>query len=56
MSYTGFPFTSSEKQERIDFVFVNDVTQVRRHAILDARREPGYISDHLPVEADLVLP
>lgn len=54
VSYTGFPFTSTEQQERIDFIFVNEATHVRRHAILDARRGPGYISDHLPVEADVV--
>ncbi len=55
VSYTGFPFVSDIPRERIDFIFVNDAAQVRRHAILDARREPGYISDHLPVVADLIL-
>jgi endonuclease/exonuclease/phosphatase family metal-dependent hydrolase len=56
VSYTGFPFISSEKRERIDFIFVNDAAVVRRHAILDARRGPGYMSDHLPVEADVEFP
>jgi endonuclease/exonuclease/phosphatase family metal-dependent hydrolase len=53
VSFTGFPFTSVEVRERIDFIFVNDVAEVQRHAILEARREPGYISDHLPVLADI---
>ena len=55
VSYTGFPFVSDIPRERIDFIFVNDAAEVRRHAILDARRGPGYISDHLPVVADIVL-
>jgi endonuclease/exonuclease/phosphatase family metal-dependent hydrolase len=55
VSYTGFPFVSDVPRERIDFIFVNDAAQVRRHAILDAQRGPGYISDHLPVTADVVL-
>ena len=55
VSYTGFPFVSDIPRERIDFIFVNDAAQVRRHAILDARRGPGYISDHLPVIADIIL-
>ena len=53
-SFTGFPFDSAEDGERIDFLFVNDAARVRSHAILDARRGPGYISDHLPVEAEIV--
>lgn len=55
VTYTGFPFTSSDQQDRIDFIFVNDATRVRRHITLDARRRPGYISDHLPVMADIIL-
>lgn len=55
VSYTGFPFISDVPRERIDFIFVNDAARVRRHAILDARRGPGYISDHLPVAADIIL-
>jgi endonuclease/exonuclease/phosphatase family metal-dependent hydrolase len=55
VSYTGFPFVSDIPRERIDFIFVNDAAEVRRHAILDARRGPGYISDHLPVTADIIL-
>lgn len=55
VSYTGFPFVSDIPRERIDFIFVNDAAQVLRHAILDARRGPGYISDHLPVSADVIL-
>ncbi len=54
VTYTGFPFISDIPRERIDFIFVNDAAQVRWHAILDARRGPGYISDHLPVVADIV--
>lgn len=55
VSYTGFPFVSDIPRERIDFIMVNDAALVRRHAILDARCGPGYISDHLPVVADIVL-
>jgi endonuclease/exonuclease/phosphatase family metal-dependent hydrolase len=55
VSYTGFPFVSDIPRERIDFIFVNDAAQVRRHAILDARRAAGYISDHLPVMAEIIL-
>jgi len=56
VSYTGFPFASAERRSLIDFIFVNDATTVKRHVILDARRGPGYISDHLPVVADIVMP
>lgn len=55
VTYTGFPFVSDIPRERIDFIFVNDAARVHRHAILDARRGPGYISDHLPVTADVIL-
>jgi len=55
MSFTGFPFNSPEAGERIDFLFVNDGARVRSHATLDARRGPGYISDHLPVMADIAV-
>ena len=43
-------------QRRIDFVFVRRPEIVRRHRILDDRRDGRFPSDHLPVVVDLVLP
>ena len=41
--------------ERIDYVFVSDSILVRSHCTCIDRRPAGYLSDHLPVCADIVL-
>lgn len=48
--YDGFEVTH-EPGRRIDYIFVNDAVQVRRHAILSDNWQGAFASDHLAVVA-----
>jgi endonuclease/exonuclease/phosphatase family metal-dependent hydrolase len=54
-TFSGFDVPGPEKKRRIDFIFVNDVIDVTRHAILSLFRGDSFPSDHLPVIADLIV-
>ena len=47
-------FRAVRPNHRIDFVFVSPQWQVRSHAILDAQCDGRFLSDHLPVVAELL--
>ncbi|MBX9856735.1 MAG: endonuclease/exonuclease/phosphatase family protein [Gemmatimonadaceae bacterium] len=46
-------FKDIEPDRRIDFVFVSDGVRVRRHGILSDRWDGRFLSDHLPVLAEV---
>ena len=48
-------FTEIEENQRIDFIFVNDLISVRKHAILTDKWDGRFLSDHLPVLAEIVV-
>lgn len=50
-TYNGFG--KSEDDEKIDFIFVNDLLPVIRHGIFLEKEGALYISDHYPVFAEL---
>lgn len=54
-SFSGFEVTPELPGDRIDYVFVNDQVEVRKHGILTDAREGAYASDHLPVLAEVRL-
>jgi endonuclease/exonuclease/phosphatase family metal-dependent hydrolase len=49
-------FGRSEKDQRIDYIFVNDVFNVLKYGVLCEHWDGIYPSDHMPVLADLSLP
>ncbi len=54
-TFTGFELKDPDPGERIDYVFVSKSLQVLSHTTCDARRKEGFLSDHLPVIADISL-
>ena len=52
---TGFVFKDPEPGNRIDWILVSKAVGVRSHRTLIARSLQGYLSDHLPVVAELIL-
>lgn len=54
-SFSGFEVAPKMPGDRIDYVFVNDKVEVRKHAILTDIREGAYASDHLPVLAEITF-
>ena len=52
---TGFAFRDPEPGNRIDWILVSKAVHVRSHRTLIARSLQGYLSDHLPVFAELIL-
>lgn len=46
-------FKDIEPNQRIDFVFVSDGVRVLRHGVLSDRWDGRFLSDHLPVLADV---
>jgi len=54
-TFTGFEMKEPDPGERIDYLFVSDSVRVKSHCTCMARRAAGYLSDHLPVRADIRL-
>jgi endonuclease/exonuclease/phosphatase family metal-dependent hydrolase len=54
-TFTGFELKDPDPGERIDYLFVSRSLQVLSHTTCDARRKEGFLSDHLPVVADIAL-
>jgi endonuclease/exonuclease/phosphatase family metal-dependent hydrolase len=54
-TFTGFELKDPDPGERIDYLFVTRSLQVLSHTTCDARRKEGFLSDHLPVVADIAL-
>lgn len=54
-TYTGFELKNPDPGERIDYLFVSRSLQVLSHTTALARRTEGFLSDHLPVIADISL-
>lgn len=54
-SFEGFEALSSNNKRRIDYIFVNDKLEVKKHAIISDFRDGRYPSDHLPIVADVVF-
>jgi endonuclease/exonuclease/phosphatase family metal-dependent hydrolase len=48
-------FKEIEDGQRIDFIYVNKLVEVRKHAILTDRWDGRFLSDHLPVLGDIVM-
>jgi endonuclease/exonuclease/phosphatase family metal-dependent hydrolase len=53
-TFNGFQF-NSQLNERIDYVFVNDLVEVKQYGVLSDSKDQKYPSDHLPVFEDLEL-
>ncbi len=53
-TFNGFQFNSPLK-ERIDYVFVNDLVEVKQYGVLSDSKDQKYPSDHLPVFVNLEL-
>lgn len=54
-TYDGFNVLGDNERRRIDYIFVNEKVDVKRHAFISDFRYGRYPSDHLPVIADLTL-
>ncbi len=54
-TFTGFEIKDPDPGECIDYLFVSESVQVRSHCTCVARRPDGYLSDHLPVLAEISL-
>jgi len=54
-TFTGFELKDPDPGERIDYLFVSRSLRVLSHTTCDARRKEGFLSDHLPVVADIAL-
>lgn len=54
-TFTGFEIKPPDPGERIDYLFVSEAVQVRSHCTCVARRTEGYMSDHLPVLAEISI-
>jgi len=54
-TFTGFELKDPDPGERIDYLFVTRSLQVLSHTTCDARRKEGFLSDHLPVVAEIAL-
>jgi endonuclease/exonuclease/phosphatase family metal-dependent hydrolase len=48
-------FKEIENGQRIDFIYVNKIIDVRKHAILTDRWDGRFLSDHLPVIGDVII-
>jgi len=55
LPFEGFDVRSSNNRRRIDYIFVNKLLEVQKHAIISSFRDFGYPSDHLPVIADITF-
>ncbi len=53
-TFNGFKFDSPLK-ERIDYIFVNNLVEVKQYGVLTDSKEQRYPSDHLPVFVNLEL-
>ena len=53
-TFNGFDF-ASKLENRIDYIFVNKLVEVKKYCVLTDSREGRYPSDHLPVLAELQL-
>lgn len=52
-TFVGFEGNEAATGGRIDYLFVSEKVSVQRHRVIDARRAQGYLSDHLPVLAEI---
>jgi endonuclease/exonuclease/phosphatase family metal-dependent hydrolase len=55
-TFSGFPLTKKMLGPRIDYIFVTEGISVECHETLRPSRADGFLSDHLPVIAELTLP
>jgi endonuclease/exonuclease/phosphatase family metal-dependent hydrolase len=55
-TFTGFEPREPEPGNRIDYLFVSQSIQVKKYTTYLARSAVGYLSDHLPVAAECILP
>jgi endonuclease/exonuclease/phosphatase family metal-dependent hydrolase len=55
-TFTGFEITQPLTGDRIDFIFVTGSLHVLDYRTIPARRAAGYLSDHLPVVVDVLIP
>lgn len=53
-TFNGFKFDSPLK-DRIDYIFVNNLVEVRQYGVLTDSKDQRYPSDHLPVFVNLKL-
>lgn len=53
-TFNGFKFDSPLK-ERIDYVFVNNLVEVKQYGVLSDSKDQRYPSDHLPVFVSIEL-
>ncbi|MDP2338149.1 MAG: endonuclease/exonuclease/phosphatase family protein [Bacteroidota bacterium] len=53
-TFNGFKFDSPLK-DRIDYVFVNDQSEVKQYGVFTDSKDQRYPSDHLPVFVNLEL-
>jgi len=53
-TFNGFRF-DQEPTERIDYIFINGKTRVKRYAVLTNSQGQRYPSDHFPVFTELVI-
>jgi len=54
-TYDGFNVLGDNERRRIDYIFVNEKVDVKRHAFISDFRDGRYPSDHLPVLADVTV-
>jgi endonuclease/exonuclease/phosphatase family metal-dependent hydrolase len=54
-TFTGFGFKNPDPGEQIDYVFVDKTSRVRRHTTIIARCPDGFLSDHQPVMAEVMI-
>lgn len=52
-TFEGFEVRNADENRRIDYIFVNDMVSVNKHAIIPSFRNYRYPSDHLPVIAEI---
>ncbi|MEX0720361.1 MAG: hypothetical protein WD059_06815 [Balneolaceae bacterium] len=41
---------------RIDYIFVNEIVNVKTHSILSVFKGDYYLSDHMPVFSEITIP
>lgn len=54
-TYSGFEVNAPTDGNRIDYIFINDRVEVLKHATLTPIRDGYFLSDHLPVVAEINL-
>lgn len=54
-TYIGFDVKAPDDGRRIDYIFTNNAVQVLKHATLSSFQDSYFLSDHLPVVAEISL-